>query len=363
MTRITFAIPSLRGGGAEFVTREWANYLTARGHDVTIVLTAHEADEPVVSSKVVLLGARGTSRRRQFSRLRAYIRSERPQIVVGMMTRTNFQVLAANLSLRVSHRAKVVISERNMPFTEKDQSWLHVYARTKAIQLLYPRADLFLAISHPVGATFAAIAGLAATKIWLVPNPAIAKSGVEIRARRSSSASLSIVVPGRLVDKKRPLLALEVADALRDSVKDLRVIYFGEGPWRERLEAEKRAYPIELRGRVEHWFDEVPDDAVVLLPSAVEGFANVLVEAASRGVPSVVASSAFGSADAIIPGVTGVFARNDSVSEFVRAVEEASRLECATPVAWLENFSLTASTELLERAFESLAPSSEDAPR
>src|SRR5690606_7957797 len=119
-----------------------------------------------------------------------------------------------------------------------------------------------------------------------------------------------------------------------------RVTYFGSGPMSAELAGLERPYEIRLAGREEFWFEGLPSGAICLLPSAVEGFANVLVEAAGQGVPCVVASTAFGSSDAIIPGVSGYFARTDSVGEYARAVLEAQGMVNAVPPEWLETFSV-----------------------
>jgi hypothetical protein len=37
--RIGVVVPSLSGGGAEFVARTWAGWLRTRGHEVAMVLT------------------------------------------------------------------------------------------------------------------------------------------------------------------------------------------------------------------------------------------------------------------------------------------------------------------------------------
>lgn len=353
---VAFVLPSLRGGGAEFVTREWVQELVRRGYDARVVLLAAEDDEPVLEAPVDRLAKKGAGRSEQMRALRQYLLEVRPLAAVSMMTRSNFQLLSVVQSLpRAVARPKVVISERNMPFVEKTDSWPHRIARSAAFRALYPRADLFIAISHPVGAAFQVIANLTSDKIWVVPNPAVAKSGVGSAMRGELGSSITLAVPGRLVDKKRPLLALDVAEELLKSFSKVKVEYFGEGPLLQDLPSRRGPIEVVPHGRVENWYDHVASDAVVLLPSAVEGFGNVLVEAASRNVPSVVGSSAFGSADAVIPGVTGFFARNDSVAEFARAAVSASRLRSATPPGWLDQFSLASSTDVVERALLSVA--------
>lgn len=356
MTRkIAFVLPSLVGGGAEFVTKMWATEIARRGDDVEIVLLRARDGEPTLDGvHIRRVSTAGAGRAHETKALRQYLLTERPDIAIAMMTRANFQLLAVVESLPKKARPRVVISERNIPFAESHHSAAHVFARDRAYRSLYPRADAFIAISHPVGAVFQYAARLRRDRVWVIPNPAVAKSGIQLPSETQPHAdSVTLVVPARVVAKKRPMLAVDIADRLAPLI-GVGVHYFGSGELSEEISRVRRPYPIELKGRVENWFDHIPANGVVLLPSAVEGFGNVLPEAASRGVPSVVGSTAFGSADAIVPGVTGFFARADSVEEYADAVLRATRLPRTAPETWLSEFSAENSVNLLLRLIESL---------
>ncbi|WP_420096241.1 glycosyltransferase [Brevibacterium sediminis] len=353
---ITFVLPSLVGGGAEFVTKMWARELAARGYRIEVALLRAREGEPEIDGvRVRALARSGSGRAAEMLALRRYLVSRRPDIAIGMMTRANFQLLSVVATLGRKHRPAVVISERNIPFAEANHSGLHVFARDSAYRRLYSRADAFIAISHPVGAVFQYAARLDRKRIWVIPNPATAKSGVAPRSDLEvGSSSVTLVVPARVVAKKRPLLAIEIADHLRAEGIEPSIMYFGVGEMSDEVGAVERGYPIRVMGRVENWFDHIPQDGVVLLPSAVEGFGNVLPEAASRSVPSVVGSTAFGSADAVVPGVTGYFARADSVDEYVLAVRRAMSLPRSVPEGWLSEFSASNSVDLLQRLIDAV---------
>lgn len=356
MTRkIVFVLPSLVGGGAEFVTKMWATEVARRGDDVEIVLLRAREGEPTLDGvRIRHLSRAGAGRANETKALRQYLLAERPDVAIAMMTRANFQLLAVVQTLPRQSRPRVVISERNIPFAESHHSAMHVFTRDRAYRTLYPKADAFIAISHPVGAVFQYAARLQRDRVWVIPNPAIAKSGIDLPVdARSETRSVTLVVPARVVAKKRPMLAIEIADRLAPDL-DVAVHYFGVGELSDEIRKIRRPYPIEVKGRVENWFDHIPANGVVLLPSAVEGFGNVLPEAASRGVPSVVGSTAFGSADAVVPGVTGFFARADSVEEYADAVLRATRLPRTAPEGWLAEFSAENSVDLLMRLITSL---------
>jgi hypothetical protein len=53
--RISVIVPSLSGGGAEFVARTWAEWLSGQGHEVAMVLTnGHDATRPAPAGVTAL---------------------------------------------------------------------------------------------------------------------------------------------------------------------------------------------------------------------------------------------------------------------------------------------------------------------
>ena len=351
--RVVFVLPSLLGGGAEFVAKTWATELAQRGYKPEIALLRYRPNEPELENVPLRkLSALGAGRRREMRALRSLLRELGEQdIIVTLMTRANIQVLA----LRQPHGPKVVISERNIPRVEPGQGRLHIALRDFMFRRFFPKADLFIAISHPVGSAFYGQAKVSPSKTWVVPNPAIAKlekrEAVHIRPRGDR---VQVVVPARLVDAKRPKVAFAVCDELHRRGRDISLVFLGEGELAEYIGSQQRPYEVSAPGRVERWFEMLDDHSVVLLPSAVEGFGNVLLEASAVGVPVVVGSRTYGSADAVIPGVTGYFARGDSVSEYASAVERAARLDTDVPDGWLNEFTAENSTDVLLQALSTL---------
>lgn len=354
-TKIVFVLPSLLGGGAEFVATNWARELQRRGSQVEIVLLRARKGEPDVGVPVRQLASQGAGRIAEFRASRQLLATESVDtIIISLMTRANFQILVSAIGMH--RRPKIVISERNIPRREPGQGLFHLAIRDTLFALLYRRADAFLAISHAVGAYFRSAGRVQQGKTWVIPNPALAKRAMPTRDVPISprGKALDIVVPARLVDAKRPLLALETAKILTARGHTVRLRYFGAGEMEDVIRSEAGSFPVSLPGRVEDWFMHLGPDSIVLLTSQVEGFANVLLEAAAAGAPVVVGSTAYGSSDAVIPGISGEFARTDHVDEYVRAVEAAARIEGTVPVGWLSTFSLEESADRLKQMIDSL---------
>ncbi|WP_114576270.1 glycosyltransferase family 4 protein [Saliphagus sp. LR7] len=100
----------------------------------------------------------------------------------------------------------------------------------------------------------------------------------------------SVLFVGRLVEGKRPLVALEAFAVVREEYPDAQLHICGEGPKQEELEARAAnlgiADAITFLGQVP--YDEMPAvfrgaDALVL-PSRAEGVPRTIMEALSAGV-------------------------------------------------------------------------------
>ncbi|QMU22873.1 glycosyltransferase [Gordonia rubripertincta] len=351
--RIGILIPRSTGGGAEFVAHTWAQQLSSWGHDVLVINTIAESAETQYRRQIL-----PASHLARVSEIRRIVRRERLDVLVGMMPYFNLLAILAGLSV-LSGRPRIVVSGRNMEFPSRTlHGWRYILKDWFA-RVLYPVADAFIAISHPVAAEAITRYRLRAESVFVVPNPALGKVGQISEPRRelnvpedSSSGVLNIVVPGRLVPQKRPETALAVGVRLQVMGVLARVVYFGDGELREemRTRAQELGVDAEFRGWVERWFDHCPSGSIVLLPSVTEGFGNVLVEAAARGVPVVVSSKCLGAADALVPGVTGTLAMDDTVESFASAVLSSRAMSGSVNLharGWLERFSPENSTRLL----------------
>jgi glycosyltransferase involved in cell wall biosynthesis len=343
-----------RGGGAEFVARTWAANLEQRGHDVSFVVTSPPQGDRVPG--VVYLRGSGRNPLPPVLAFRRYVRTRQPDVVLSLLTYPNLIALLA--ALFSGRRTPVVISERNVPSV-----LLRQQGRSQRLQLalarrVYRYATAVVAISHPVAADLVSAFSVDPTVCTVVPNPATAKLGEDRRRADRSGATLNLVLPCRLVPQKDPLLLPEVARILRGRGRDVAITVFGAGPLEGALvsAAEAAGVPTTLAGWDEEWFLHCPPRSVVCLPSLVEGFGNVLVEAAAVNVPVVTMSSALGVADAVVPGVTGYLAATRDAEEFADLVEAADRLPAWDMSGWLDRFSPEASTSTLERVLLRLAP-------
>ncbi|TFD06494.1 glycosyltransferase [Cryobacterium sp. TMT1-66-1] len=383
LRRILFVIPSLHGGGAEFVARTWMGWLADQGYEVSVVLTAAEVKPEHLPDGVEAISLSAQHGHvRKASALRRRLLDWQPDVAISLQAHPNLVLLTAARLIPVRLRPRVLVSERNLVSLGLPGSGLAHRVKIWFAKRLYRWADHVIAISHPVAAEMVAAFGVRGDRITVVANPATAKlrgtprgpgttaarvevSGdgtapaeaggttiLERSERRPGSANgIQIVLACRLVAQKRPLLAIAAAAELARRGVAVEVVSFGGGPLLDDVQAAARQEHVVFhhRGWVENWFDHFGDNAVALLTSSREGFGNVLVEAAAAGYPAVAVSGALGVADAIVPGITGELALSAHPVDLADAILRAAELPLDNIEPWLARFSEEASGSDLER--------------
>jgi glycosyltransferase involved in cell wall biosynthesis len=291
--------------------------------------------------------------------LARHLKDNPADVVVGLMPYSNLLGIVATRLLG-DNRPRVTISERTLAHAPQTGHRRSIEIKRLLAKRLYRYADLFVAVSHPVGAESIAEYRLSPERVLVVPNPSYAKAKTR-QSRRNVQAfdanCLDIVVPARLVAVKRPLIAVDVAVLVSAALPgDVRLHFFGVGPLHDEIvsRASQAGVDVVMHGWAHNWFDHCPAGSVVLLTSIVEGFPNVLVEAAATGLRSVAASRCFGVADAVVPGITGELAAGNSAEDYAAAILAMSREPVQDIEPWLERFSPENSGRILRDALQQL---------
>jgi glycosyltransferase involved in cell wall biosynthesis len=364
--RVGILIPKLHGGGAEFVARQWSIGLRQQGHDVVVYLYARQAvnenlpDDITVRHYSARVGHQATLP----LWFRHHIHADQLDVVLSLLTYSNVVALLALKTLR-SSAVPLVISERNMPTLHaraarrRDRTVLWLSHR------LYRRAAGVIAISHPVAAELVSAFRIPPERLFVVPNP-ILRSPTRLKQspHRQDPSRIHIVCVGRQAKQKRPHLFIAVLRELTQKGLHVRATVIGDGPLRHLTERESLTSGLDVAftGWQEPWWLATSDIDCLLLTAQFEGLANVLVEAAAAGIPAVASSRALGVADAVLPGITGDLVLTDSPAAFADAVLRAvARPQPPQRMieAWLERFSLDASTRALVSTLQTAISSRE----
>jgi glycosyltransferase involved in cell wall biosynthesis len=175
-----------------------------------------------------------------------------------------------------------------------------------------------------------------------------------------------VVFAGRHIPEKRVPAAVRAIARARERLESLRGELFGDGPGRD--EVLRLIHELGLDGTVEA--PGFVDEAVLeermrralclLLPSRREGYGLVVVEASSRGVPTVVAAGPDNAATELVDdGVNGFIAPSADPDELaaaiVRVYEQGEPLRRST-ADWYrrnaERLSLTRSLDTVLASYD-----------
>ena len=141
------------------------------------------------------------------------------------------------------------------------------------------------------------------------------------------AAGSTVVFAGRHIPEKRAPALVRAFAALRERAPELRLVVYGDGP--ERGEVLRLIGVLglgEVASAPGFVAADVVDDALasalcMVLPSRREGYGMVVVEAAARGVPSVVVADADNAATELVDeGENGFVAASASPEDLADAI-------------------------------------------
>jgi glycosyltransferase involved in cell wall biosynthesis len=174
-----------------------------------------------------------------------------------------------------------------------------------------------------------------------------------------------VVFAGRHIPEKRVPALVEAFAVLRSRAPELRLEIYGDGPERGAVIARIAALGLEDVARAPGFVDAAQlEDALagalcMVLPSRREGYGLVVVEAAARGVPSVVVADVDNAATELVDeGENGFVAPSASPQDLAVAIlrvrDAGPELRVST-AAWFarnaERLSLTTSLDRVAAAY------------
>lgn len=299
-------------GGAERVANDWAQGLSEMGHEVRQL-------------SLVDLG----SRARRWSRsvtivreIRRAARVHRADVALSVATYANLMTLRA-----CRKRCPVIISEHSIPSVLLMQEGWRGRIKLRAARRSYPTASALLGVSTAVITDLISCFSADPDRVFRLPNPVACPEGV-LNPGDGPLGQGDLVFVGRFVRQKRPELVIALAVALKERGTPRRVVMIGDGPLLGPCRTAALAADVDVvfTGWSDNWVTHCNPRSLLVLPSEVEGFGNVLVEASLHGFPVVAITQSLGVVDAVVEGVTGALSRSSRVSDLVEAVDRASAL-------------------------------------
>ena len=217
----------------------------------------------------------------------AYIRRERPQVLMSSLSRAN---IVATLASRIAGPGtRVVLREAN---TFHNAGRLTLFL----MKHVYPRADAIVSVSNGIAQDLDTLGTLSRERIRVIYNPVDIEKVHDLAMQDMDHPWFGAGSPpvilgiGRLSPQKDFALLLEAFARLRQN-RDARLLILGEGNERGSLEALADdlgiSEDVSLPGYVDNPYKHIRNAALVAVSSRWEGMINVIIEAIAIGTPVV----------------------------------------------------------------------------
>ena len=289
MHKIAFHLNCLARAGAERVVTNLAAQFAEEGYEVIIATEWKDAVEYEQDSRVrrVIVGPEGEEEKKgriakiflRYSKLREFVKKERPDVLIAFGRKANYRALTATLFLK----QKVVVCVRTDPVSHYDRP-----ADKIQIPLLFPRASGFVFQTTGQRDFFPPFVRKNSTIILNPVNPKY------LGLPKPEKRKKEVVHSGRLVDfKNHPLLIrafARVHEKHPDYVLKLYGADSGDGTRQiiEDLVKELHAENwVKLMGGSDELEQLLPSASVYAFSSDWEGLPNGVLEAMAMGIPTV----------------------------------------------------------------------------
>jgi glycosyltransferase involved in cell wall biosynthesis len=269
----------------------------ADGLEVDLVLAQGGGKlQKLVSAKTRVIELDVHSPWQMIAKTAAYLRAERPDVMLAHNAGNGSKALAARAMARVQTRIAIVLHNTFSQNLQVSKNWQQRWLTPTAIRILYPRAEHIISVSNGVADDFASVMKLPRSRIEVIYNPVITddilpQSQAPLKHEWLTDDEVPVLVAaGRLDYQKDYPTLLRAFSRLRES-RAVRLIILGQGVLKTQLEAQARqlgiAADIDFYGFSDNPYAFFSRAELLVLSSAWEGLPTVLIEALACGTPVV----------------------------------------------------------------------------
>ena len=312
--RIALLLPNLAGGGAERAFVELANRFVDLGCEVDLVLAKGRGTyESEVSPLVRIIALGGNRTLTSILKLRRYIRSQRPAVIMSGLDTANAANWIACWLAGVPGIA--VLTQRSV----LSQRWHATHPRSacvwiRLLALVYRRAHCVISNSEAAANDLINTLGVRPERVAVIRNSVNAANIRRLAAQPvehawvSGTAAPLILLVGSLTEAKDIPTTLRAFARLRRE-RDCRLLVLGEGPDRAML--EQLIHQLHIQDSVQligfdcNPFRWMARARVLISSSPSEGCPNVILQAFACGLPVVATNGQGGTSEVLENGRWG----------------------------------------------------------
>jgi glycosyltransferase involved in cell wall biosynthesis len=369
VTRVALLLGGLPVGGAEVNVVALLPRLVAQGVTPVVVTLSQDSDSFLADRiaregcQRVNLGARRLFDVGAIRRLRAYLRSERIEV---LHAEDQYSVIVGSLAVRGTDTRFVltrhVLGHDRRPRREAVKALLGYLAAR--------RADAVIAVSQAVRTTFASQAHLPSSRITVIHNGLDLAPFEELEDRAAARDRLAwsqtrptISIVGVMRQCKGHDTLLDALPAIRDAFPDVvvKIVGGGDVPAELRARIDALAGTVELVGERSDIPAVLAASDIVVQASRSEGLPTVMMEAGAAGV-AVVATDVGGTSDVVEDGTTGLLVPREDAQALAAAVvqllgdpERVRSMGLNARASILQRFSLDRQAQLTADLYRTLA--------
>lgn len=292
--KLLFVIAMMTYGGAPKMMHSVARAMAEKGNDVSIYSYAGDTSQIQIDKKIRFIPGKNFIPGRVFRHIlkifeiRKVLKCEKPDIVITFMPYPSVLTLIANIGLK----SKVIACDRGDPYRLKGflaLAGVHILKLANGAVFQTEGARSF----HK---------GRVYDISTVIPNPV---TSTKINRLPLDKRKNEIAFVARFqIEQKRQDLMIEAMSIILEEVKDIRLVFYGDGAdlriVKDLAERHNISGNVDFPGRVENIYDVLSTSRMFVLTSDYEGIPNALIEAMTVGLPCVATDCSPGGARLLI---------------------------------------------------------------
>ncbi|MGH1403799.1 MAG: glycosyltransferase [Alphaproteobacteria bacterium] len=336
---VAFLLSDLKGGGAQKMVINLANWFAGQGHKSELVLVNDEGDyKGLIADNVIV---RNLDKPRTFQAIPAlarYLKGENPDILFSALYHVNVAaVLGKTLS---GTKTKLVISERNYMTRSLGDYSVHTRLLWRFLmRFFYPFSNHIVGISNGVCDDLKGrLPTTSHKKIQTIYNPVVTAEFEDSVAKKvervfPDHSSLKLITSGRLVPQKDYPTLLKSFALYLEKDPQAHLVILGDGALKEELKSLSDTLGVRdnitFKGFVDEPLAHIKQADIFIMTSAWEGFCNVIVEALYCGLKVISTDCPAGPAEILEDGEYGMLCPVGDSRAIAHAIEECAKEDLA----------------------------------
>lgn len=323
---ITIAVGSLRGGGAERVCVTICNEFIDKGYIVNLlVINLYNAVYLIDLSKSVRIHSFDKLHARSIIfKLFKYLKANKPREILVF----DNEIMVLLIVLRYFSSIKYIIIHRHINNPTALYTGKNFYRRFIffIIKKLYSKIDFNIAQCNEMRNDLVQKFSINPLKIDVIYNP-VRPEFLKYEYKKRPlviERNYILLFIGRLEKQKNLFELIDILNQVKNQIENIKLVIVGNGSLKTAihnrilgLNLHKHVEIVDFTDNVIHFFALCD---IVVLTSIFEGFPNVLVEAATLGIPIISYDCPYGPKEIISDYQNGYLIKMHDKKSFVNAI-------------------------------------------